>query len=266
MPGPKIQNVERTSQATPLAEDYLNILRGQIASGQFGLGVGPLQREAGTAARQYLLSLQQRARPNTAGELRNDTGQIIGALQKRNAADTRTQAAQLREGFGASGSRFSTEAAQGEGRLRSENQLNLDQLVASVLVDQGAREQAARQFDVGAGFQLDAQTQAAIESLFNQGQGNIAPFAQAASQGIVPSDVIASPGILSQILSTAGQLGAAYITGGASLPFTSGGIPNAPNIPDVPLPPPGYGAPQSTYPVAPYVPVVPTPPPPGLVY
>ena len=58
MGGPRIDKVERTSQATPLAEDFLKFLQGQLSEGAFGIGVGPLQREAGTAIQQFVTSLQ----------------------------------------------------------------------------------------------------------------------------------------------------------------------------------------------------------------
>ena len=58
MGGPRVDQVQPASQATPLAEDFLKILQGQLSSGAFGTGVGPLQREAGTALRQFITALQ----------------------------------------------------------------------------------------------------------------------------------------------------------------------------------------------------------------
>lgn len=269
--GDDTKAVERRSQATPLAEDYLAILQGQLAQGQLGMGVGPLQREAGTAARQYLSSLQQRARPNTSALLQDETPRLINAVQARNASGVNRAAQQQREAYGAAGARFGSEIGQAEGLLRSENQLGLDQIIAELLVGQSAREQQAREFDVGAGFALDDRTLAAISNLYNQGQGNLQPFQQAAQLGILPEEIIASPGLFSQLLDVGATAAAAYATGGASLPFVNPGTLNS-GVPSVTSPGGGQipvGAPQgiggyNPYNAPPLINPPPIAPPPGL--
>lgn len=54
--GAETRSVERTSQATPLSSDVLSMLQGQLSQGAFGQGVGPMQRESGTAMRQWMQS------------------------------------------------------------------------------------------------------------------------------------------------------------------------------------------------------------------
>ena len=55
---PRIETRQPRSQATPLAEDVLGLLRKQILGGTFGEGAGSLQREAGTAIRQFVNARQ----------------------------------------------------------------------------------------------------------------------------------------------------------------------------------------------------------------
>ena len=180
MGGPNIQREEVTSQATPLAEDFLKILRGQLSSGAFGTGVGPLQREAGTALRQFISALQG------PGGVSEGSDRLIEGLEASSAARTERSAADLREQGGITGTRFGTSLAQGEALLRSESGAALDQLIGGI-------QEQGRQFDTG-------QLLQAIQALFGQGEANIATTERFAGLGILPEEIIVSPSTGTQIV------------------------------------------------------------------
>lgn len=192
--GPRIDKEERRSQATPLAEDVLAQLQGQLAAGAFGSGVGPLQREAGTAIRQYLASLFSR-----------QSGEGLEAFRARGEAATERSAAELREGFGAFGSRFGSQVQRGETDLRRE-----------ALLDQAALEEQQRNI-------IDQLIAGAIPQMFAQGQANIQPFLQLAAMGILPEEIIASPGVGQQLLGGALAAGGAFLGGPAGAALLAGG-------------------------------------------
>ncbi len=190
MGGPNIESEEVTSQATPLAEDFLSILQGQLSSGAFGTGVGPLQREAGTALRQFIQSLRGQ------GGVSEGSARLIGGLESASQARTERGVADLREQGGILGTRFGSSLAQGEALLRSESGAALDQLIGGI-------QEQGRQFDIGLLLQ-------SIGQLFGQGQANIQPFQQFAELGIFPEEIIVSPSTGTQIVTGAtGLLGAA---------------------------------------------------------
>jgi len=212
--GPKVQKETRSSQATPLAEDFLKILQGQIAEGSFGQGAGPLQRNAGTAIQQFVQSLQERTKGGTGGP--DTTSPLIDAVTRLSQTNTNRSAADLREGAGIAGNRFGTAGALGEARLRSDAGMNLDQTVGSIL-------QSQSQFDTNTGLKLNDQLSQAIAQLFGQGEANTGVFERMSALGILPEELIVSPGIGDQLLSGAMNAGAAYLTGGASLAMPGGG-------------------------------------------
>lgn len=192
--GPDIQSVERTSQATPFANDFLRELLGTLNQSQGAQTVGPMQTgKIGSGGQQTLAS--RVGGVNTTGALTDNSSQLIKALQNTSNIRTNRDAAQIQEGFGAQGGRLSTGLAREEGLFRNEAGANLDQLIGSVMMEQAAREQAARQFDVSANQQV------------------LQLFANMAALGIIPSEVIASPGVGSQLLT--GGLGAAGAALGA---------------------------------------------------
>ncbi len=231
MTGPSIENVERSSQATPLAEDFLKVLQGQLAEGAFGTGVGPLQREAGTAIRQTVSSLQGRSAVDTASQFGTEGDRLISGLETGSARRTARSSADLTELFGAAGAgRFGTAITQGQARLQGDANASLDELIGQILLGQQAGRQGARQFDVQANQAGDSQLIQAIAQLFNQGQGNIAPFQQLSLAGILPEEVIASPGIIDQLISGGLQAGSAFLgapgaAGGAGGPSVLPGTP-----------------------------------------
>ena len=190
--GPDIKRVQPKSQATPFAEDFMKVLEGYISTAFSNNG--PMQRESGSSPRQYLQSVMG---INTAGDLRNDSDRVIGGIQKGHNMRVDRGASQIREQFGGAGHRISSSLAAKEGQFRNEAGINLEELIGQVLLNQSAQEQAARQFDV---------------------QANISAFAplfQMASLGIMPEEIIATPGVGSQILTG--------ITGGLSNYLLSGG-------------------------------------------
>ena len=190
MGGPKIDKVQPGSQATPLAEDFLKILQGQLSSGAFGTGVGPLQQEAGTAIRQFIKSLQG------SGGISEGSARLIEGLEAGSEARTERGAADLREQGGILGTRFGSSLAQGEALFRSESNASLDQLIGGI-------QEQGRQFDIGALLQ-------GISQLFSQGESNLRPFEQFAGLGILPEEIIVSPSTGTQIVTgVTGLLGAA---------------------------------------------------------
>lgn len=209
--GPNIRSVDQRNRATPLANDYLKILQGQLDQGAFGTGVGPLQKQAGKGAQQYLIARQNAPQTNTAAQVGDYTNQLIDAVSRRSNVNTNRQAQDLREGFGIAGGRYGTSLARGEGLLRSESGMNLDSIIANILTAQGDRQQGARQFDVGANQAGNNQLLQAIMALQGMGNENLNPFNAFASQGIINPETIVSPGIGSQLLQGAMNIGAAYL-------------------------------------------------------
>ena len=173
MGGPNIDHVEKTSQATPFAEDILAFLQGQLSQGAFGTGVGPLQRGAGQSIDRLVAQLE-------GGEGVNN---LLDAITSRNKTNLGESIASQKEGFGQEGSRFSSESAKGESDLRAKNQESLDVTTAQATL---ANNQ---------------QLMAAIGQMFGMGTQSMAPFMDMARLGIVPEEIIASPSIGSQLLS-----------------------------------------------------------------
>jgi hypothetical protein len=189
--GPSTKSVPVTSQATPLSQDYLKMLSGHLSSDAFGTGVGPLQQEAGTALRQFITSLQGQ------GGVSEGAQRLISGLEQESGQRTAEGAANLREQHGIAGQRFGTALGQGEAAFRSQAGSELDQLIGGI-------QEGARQYDT-------TQLLASIGQLFGQGQANVGQVADFASLGINPSDTIASPGLLSQLLSGGIQAGTEFI-------------------------------------------------------
>lgn len=198
--GPGVETEEVASQATPLAENYLKLLQGQLDQGAFGTGVSGLQRESGTALRQFISSLQGNI--GTPGTLSTGAQRLIGGLEKGSQARTKRSVADLREQSGIVGNRFGSSLAQGEGLLRSEADASLDQLIGNIM-------EQARQFDEGTRLQTQELLLGGISQLFGQGTENIKPFQQALQLGVFPEELIVSPSPATQIVTGAtGLLGA----------------------------------------------------------
>lgn len=235
--GPNIKSVDKSNAATPVSGDILKILQGQLDEGAFGTGVGPLQRQAGTGIQQYVKSLQTRAGQgvNTESKVMDNTSKLIEAVTNRSRMNENKSAGDLREAFGAAGTRYGTSLARGEGTLRAESGANLDQMIASILTDQGARQQSAREFDVNAneaaGVNHNNQLMSALNAMFGQGEANTNPFFSFADKGILDPEVIASPSTGSQLLGAFSSIFGNYLAGGGKIPnpFGGDGNGNTPN-------------------------------------
>ena len=177
---PKRQEV--TSQATPLSGDILEILRGQLASGGFGMGIGPLGREAGTAARQFVSS-GAAGRGGTEGF---DLSPLLAQLETIQNRRVGEQTGDLREAFGITGQRFGTALQKGEGNLRGRLE---EDFMANIgnLLRQSFESQQQRQL-FGQGQQLQG-----INLLGGLEQQNLAPFLNLAALGINPDIFTENP-------------------------------------------------------------------------
>lgn len=172
---PNVESREVKSQATPLAGDVLDVLRKQITGGTFGEGFGPLQREAGTAIQQFT---HNRADPANFAKL-------MGPLREMFNTQTDRGAAQVREGMGAAGNRFSTSTMREEGRFRGERANALDAQIGQMF------QESQNQLLQGLGM------------MQNFGAQNVNPFFQMASQGINPENQIVTEDPIMQILKLA---------------------------------------------------------------
>lgn len=204
--GPKIQRVENRSQATDYAENFLDVLNGQVNQAAGAQTVGPQQAGGvGNGEGQRANAIDRLGGVNTLAGVEDHSDQLISAVTAKNAAGFDRQAAEIRESQGILGNRFGSSTSRGIGLAGAENQLNLDQLIASILTDQGARKTQAAQYDANA----------------NLGRAGL--MANVASTGILPDEIIATPGVGSQLLSAGSNIAAAYLTGGMSLPSMGGG-------------------------------------------
>lgn len=177
--GPEVTSRQPRSQATPLAEDFLNLLRREIAGGTFGEGLPGLGRESGTAIRQFI---ENRASPENFARLAAPLTDISRRETDRSAAD-------LREGFSIAGSRFGTPMAMGEARLRSDAGQNLDATLSNL-------------------FQSEQGNLLSGIGMMNQiGMQGIMPFLQMAMQGIMPEQTMIQENPFMTLLGGLGGLG-----------------------------------------------------------
>lgn len=233
---PDVQQQDNFNIATPLASSVLDRLRKQVTSGEFGMGLGPLQREAGTALRQFMdagnrFAFGTGAEPGTGTSSREALASSLEGVQDRRVNE---QAADLREGFGEAGTRFGSTLATGEGRFRRDTETDFMATLASIF-EQG------RQFDVGAGLEAEKLKLGEFENammrelqgifgLQEMGNQNILPLLQLAMTGILPPDniVTESPfvtggNLLGQLLMAGGAAKQAGLFGGGSGPTRPGG-------------------------------------------
>jgi hypothetical protein len=180
--GAQTKNVERSSQATPFAEDVLKTLSQGIMGGgtEAGHFQSPsiLQRESGTAMRQFIESLSR------------GPGDLVGSLGQIHSREMDRGVAGLREGFSGMGGRFSTPLAREEGRMRREGAADLTATIGGI-----------EQQHIGQMIQ-------ALSQMFNMGTQELAPFLQMAGLGVIPDEVIAQPNPFLQMgTALAGGLG-----------------------------------------------------------
>jgi hypothetical protein len=173
--GPKRQTVQPRSQASPLADDILKRFQGMLDEGAFGTGVGPLQRSAGKAAEQFVNS-----GPTVAGSKFN-LDELVSGLTAINKRQTDTSVGDLRESFGALGSRYGTPLAVGESNVRAQGNEQLLTNINQAYLQADQSDQNRRQIDL-----------AGIQTLAGIGTQSINPFLQLGSQGILPEETTVS--------------------------------------------------------------------------
>ena len=199
-------DVKQTQNAaTPLAEDFVAQLQGFLDANALGTGVGPLQQGSGKAITNFVNTGVERL---ASGGLDPGTQTLIDALGAESAVSTNRQAGNLREAFGAAGTRYGGTLAQGEGLLRGEAQRGLQTDVGNILVGQ-------QQFNTSA-------LLSAISEMSRQGSANLQPFLAALGIGLPQAENVVSPGIGSQILSGVTQGAAAWLGRPQGLPAPSG--------------------------------------------
>jgi hypothetical protein len=178
--GARTKNVEKSSQATPFAEEFLGWLSSQMQGGALNDGLPGMQREAGTAIRQFTNSGGANIRDVA------DPSNYITALGEVNRRELGRSSADLSEMFGAQGARFGSGIGRAQTDLFREGAQDMNQTLAQL--ELGLNELGINR-DIAAGNQqlqgLGLQSQMAMQSLM--------PFLQMASQGIIPEEVIASP-------------------------------------------------------------------------
>jgi hypothetical protein len=147
---------------------------------------GPLQNNLGRSPAAAIGGV------NTASGVTNQTSGLIDAVTQRSNVATDRGAAQIRESFGAQGNRLSTGLARTEGQFRNEAGFDLSQIIAGINNQQAGRETQAAQFDASANNQI------------------LQILSGIAGTGILPEELLVSPGIGSQILSGLLQTGASF--------------------------------------------------------
>lgn len=194
----KPQTVQRENAATPLSQDIIQLLQGQIAEGAFGTGVGPLQREAGTAIRQFVSS----GGMDLPDELER-------SMTQRQTNQRNVALADLGEQFGAAGAQAGSSLALGSSDLLSR------------LVPRQTEQffQERRRFN--------DQRLRSIAQMAQMGQQNIAPFLSMAGQGLFAPEVfqqespwVTAAGVLSGLAQGGGRLasGLGSMGGGGGAP------------------------------------------------
>lgn len=214
--GNKVESIQRTNVATPLSQDLIALLQGQISGGTFGAGVGPLQREAGTAARQFVNS----------GGMPIQMDPVFEALRNQFQRGTTGGLRDIREQFGIAGARFGTGIGAGSAQFLGQREADIGaQLSQIALQDIQSRRQA----------------QLGGIGLLNQiGVSSIAPAFGLAGQGVLPPQLVQKKGFLGQlgdVVSTAsgiigginpiagavGGLAGGFLGGGGDSPVGGGG-------------------------------------------
>lgn len=233
---PNIENVPRTSAATPLTETLVQLMNRELGR-TGGQAFGGL-REAGTGIRQFLASgggnielptRDQLLRPDISMPESVDLSGLVGTLENVQNRRVGEQAADLRESFGAAGDRFGTALATGEGRFRRDAEADFEASIGQLL-------EGARRFDVGArtqaelgrgqlalgGAQLDVQAQQEMINNLLRALGlqtgiasqTLSPFTTIAQAGAIPSDVSVSDSPWMQLLELGSGIAAAAAGGG----------------------------------------------------
>jgi hypothetical protein len=212
---PNVQTRAQNSQASPLANDVLKMIQGQISGGTMGGGFSPLERQAGTAIQQVVNSGMSNTVPvvRDIGPAGANFGKMIADLEAVHGRNVNRGAADMREQAGIAGTRYGSTLATGEGRFRAgaNQDFNVQAGQMAMALDEARRAdtQVGIQRDVAAGQLAQGQQDELLRSImamFQMGQGAMAPIFQMAGAGILPEHLMVSPGMGPQLLSGLMQL------------------------------------------------------------
>jgi len=157
---PNIDTKQPKSQATPLSQDVLNLLRQAIAGGNMGAPMSATGKAAETNLSSFI---SDRQTPEMFNEL-------MGPLREAFGLQTEKDVAKTREGMSMMGNRFGTPMAREEGRVRSEANINLNDQITKLFMGEQAN------LLKGIGMQGDMAT------------SNLQPFYDFAGLGILPEN------------------------------------------------------------------------------
>jgi hypothetical protein len=178
--GHRTESIERQSQATPFAEDFLAHLQGLLDNQGTGTGPTALQHQSGNAIEKWL---------ETMGDFDQFASPIIDVHNRQ----TDRHVADQREMFGAQGQRFGSQLARSETDLRGESMGDLNAMLAGLRMQQG-------------------QQQLQGIGLMNQiGQSNLMPFMEMARMGILPDEIAVTPNPWMEALQGGLSLGAGFL-------------------------------------------------------
>ncbi len=162
------------------------MLREAIAKGEFGEGLTKGQRESDASLESFI----------SARETPEMFAELIKPLEAIFNRGTDRAAAQTREGFSATGNRFSTGLAQTESRQRGDRQLDFQGMLSELFF--GQQDQLLN----------------AIGQQSAQGAANAQPFFDFAGLGILPENTIVSDSPSTQALKFFTELAQGFVPGG----------------------------------------------------
>jgi hypothetical protein len=157
---PDINTQQPKSQATPLSQDVLNLLRQAIAGGNMGSPMSASGKEAESSLSGFI---KDRQSPEMFNEL-------MGPLREAFGLQTEKDVAKTREGMSAMGNRFGTPMLREEGRVRNEANIGLNDQISRLFLGEQAN------LLKGIGMQGDMAAQ------------NLQPFYDFAGLGILPEN------------------------------------------------------------------------------
>ena len=201
----KTESIERRNNASPLADDLLSFFQQEIEGGNLGAGVGPLQRQAGTAAQQFVNS----------GGGQFDISPLFEAFQAQSDRGTKTGLRDLREGFGIAGNRFGTGFGAGSAQFGAQRQADLDAFLGKLSLDTFNSEQS--------------RLLQGIELLGNLGTQALEPFLRLGERGILEPKLVEKKGIFGTI----GDIAGAIPGIGGAVKTISGAVSGGPGSSDI---------------------------------
>lgn len=188
--GPKVKTVQQSNIATPVAEDIVRMIQGNLDQGAFDLGSGPQQRRAGTALDSFVANLESRLNAGPSG---------MSALEQRAESRTNRQAGDLRESMGDGGNRYSSALGNSEALLR-----------ATALEDLNVADIEQQKMDMSMLLEGINQIFTHSNRRREMDLGALVSFMQA---GTINPETIVSPGLGQQLISGIISGGSAYLAG-----------------------------------------------------